>query len=234
MSIRTTAIVSAIILASLPAAHAQRFVSDSVSASCENCYKKTVELGKWQYCALSAVRQGGPNSSCGVSWSSDGWSLVLRDPINDPANPHPQTCRVSCFSIDQPAGNMTRRETIETPNSVSSPPVSMPPSSASGGDVLRASYKTTYGIWNPEYRGNGEYYGTYPEDNGRIFGTAANHQFDGYWAETSSSRRCSSSKDGTYYWGRLVMAFDSTYSAFEGKYGYCDDTPSRKWDGTAN
>lgn len=229
-----TGIGSALFLTLAPAAMAQGLVSDSVSATCENCFKKTVELGKWQVCALASVRQGGPNSSCGVSWSPEGWSLVLRDPIKDPANQHPQSCRVTCFSVDQPPGNMTGRETIETPSTVSTPPTSTPPPVSTAGDVLRSSYKTDYGVWTPQYRGNGEYYGTYPDDNGRIFGRVTGYKFDGYWAETNSSRRCSTAKDGTYHWGRYVMEFNSSYSSFTGRYGYCDDPPARKWDGTAN
>lgn len=216
-----------------PIASGQTFVSDSLRAQCENCGKKTVELGKWDYCALSSVRQGGPNSACGMDWEPEGWSLVLYDAINDPQNRQPQDCRANCFSINKAPGNMTGNEVVEgaTP-AVSRPKPTQPP--ISSGSSLRASYQTTYGAWKPVSQGNNYYYGSYPEDSGRIFGTLNGHKFDGYWAEGSSSYRCNTEKDGSYYWGRFVMDFAPDFSSFTGLYSYCDSTPNRKWDGTAN
>lgn len=220
---------TALLLMASPAVNAGEIVKDSLRASCSNCGKKSVELGTWDVCALSSVRIGSPSSGCGMNWTPEGWQLVLYDALST-NYPHPTECRAICFSVDKPPGNMTGRETVE--GGPSSAPVSIPPSSGHS-DVLRSVYSTTYGDWTPEYRGSGEYWGRYPEDSGRIFGTLSGYTFDGYWAEGSSSQRCSTQKDGSYYWGRMVMSFNADYSSFEGKYGYCDATPSRGWDGKA-
>lgn len=71
--------------------------------------------------------------------------------------------------------------------------------------------------------------GRYTQDNGEIMGTMRGTSLDSYWIEDHSDRRCSSPKNGRYFWGKLQINFDG--DRFSGKWGYCDDKPSRQWTG---
>ncbi|WP_236144002.1 hypothetical protein [Nostoc sp. CMAA1605] len=70
---------------------------------------------------------------------------------------------------------------------------------------------------------------TYTQDNGVIEGSISGNVLTGYWSEDSSNRRCNTSRNGRYYWGRIRFVFDN--SKFSGLWGYCDDEPSRTWTG---
>ncbi|MDO9307770.1 MAG: hypothetical protein Q7V04_01755 [Deltaproteobacteria bacterium] len=71
--------------------------------------------------------------------------------------------------------------------------------------------------------------GKYAQDNGEIAGGVKENDFDGYWIEDHSDRRCSTQKNGRYFWGKLQLHFED--NRFSGKWGYCDDQPARQWTG---
>ncbi len=63
--------------------------------------------------------------------------------------------------------------------------------------------------------------------------------YDGYWAQHKSNRACDTTREGidghmTAYWGRFHINFtDPDFpSRWQAKWGYCDDKPTNKWNGT--
>lgn len=70
----------------------------------------------------------------------------------------------------------------------------------------------------------------YPNDNGEITGMLFDTTLEGFWIEDHSDRRCATAKNGRYHWGRV--AFEFSDNGFSGKWGYCNDQPSRPWNGT--
>lgn len=71
--------------------------------------------------------------------------------------------------------------------------------------------------------------GSYPVDNGEIQGNLENGTLRGYWIEDHSATRCSSPKNGRYFWGPLEFRFSG--DTFDGRWGYCTEKPSRQWKG---
>jgi hypothetical protein len=60
--------------------------------------------------------------------------------------------------------------------------------------------------------------GTYKYQNGRVEGTIIGNTFTGWWYQDNGK-------------GRLEFVFNADFSAFEGKWGYNDATPTGKWNG---
>jgi hypothetical protein len=73
---------------------------------------------------------------------------------------------------------------------------------------------------------------TYNSDNGRVIYGVDGRVITGYWIENSSGQVCETERDGSLYWGRIVFEFNDTFTAFSGKWGYCNDEPASAWDGT--
>lgn len=73
--------------------------------------------------------------------------------------------------------------------------------------------------------------GSYSQDGGRIEGYVQNNVLNGYWAENSSSQRCSEPRLGTYHWGRIQFVVNATGNEFDGKWSYCDAEPDLAWTG---
>jgi hypothetical protein len=72
--------------------------------------------------------------------------------------------------------------------------------------------------------------GTYTQDNGRIDGTMQGGILTGFWAEDGSDRQCATTRLNSRYWGRVRWTF--ARDRFTGTWGYCDDPPTRPWNGT--
>jgi hypothetical protein len=103
----------------------------------------------------------------------------------------------------------------------------------------RDSYRETNvdGLWTTSqgdarfWQTGNEISGSYlPEDHGELTGEIHGNVFSGYWIEDKSDRRCPSSKNGRYYWGRVKLTFEGR--KFQGKWGYCDADPDRSWTGS--
>ncbi len=80
----------------------------------------------------------------------------------------------------------------------------------------------------------GTYTGTGDGNPAKIIGKfSQSGQMVGYWLESASSKKCSSRKEGTYYWGRVDFRFSPDANSWKGFYSYCNDSPStrNKWDG---
>ncbi len=72
--------------------------------------------------------------------------------------------------------------------------------------------------------------GSYPASGGRISGTISNGTLSGYWIQTRAQRQCSSSVEGSSYWGTIQWVFSG--NDFVGKWGYCNDAPNQNWAGS--
>jgi hypothetical protein len=68
---------------------------------------------------------------------------------------------------------------------------------------------------------------------GRIVATLANRHLQGFWIEPQSATRCSTQRNGSFFWGRIDLAMDGT--SFTGRRSYCDRpalSGDRAWSGT--
>jgi hypothetical protein len=65
---------------------------------------------------------------------------------------------------------------------------------------------------------------------GKIDGTMTNNVLDGYWTNKVSAKRCTYTRNGSYYWGKVTLNFQET--RFSGKWGYCTDTPKYTLSGS--
>ena len=65
--------------------------------------------------------------------------------------------------------------------------------------------------------------GWYEDDGGEILGTMINDQtMVGQWVENGSGKTCDTAIYGRKNWGSLVLEFNDDFTAFQGKWGYCD------------
>jgi hypothetical protein len=67
-------------------------------------------------------------------------------------------------------------------------------------------------------------------ENGELVGTLTGNVLDGFWIEDMSAQRCTTARNGRFYWGRVQMTFSG--DTFEGKWGYCDSELAGTWKGT--
>lgn len=93
---------------------------------------------------------------------------------------------------------------------------------------LEGIWSSSEGVITFRQQGN-RVAGRYPNDNGEIVGTLHNNTLSGYWIEDMSAERCSTPKNGRYYWGRVELRFSGT--TFNGKYGHCDGPMKSPWGG---
>ena len=108
--------------------------------------------------------------------------------------------------------------------------------------IIFPHYKNTNdvtGVWDTDfgemhiYRYGDTVAGWYSEDCGEIFGTFIDpHTLELTWAENSSNQRCDKDLYGRHYIGKAIFKFNDDFTAFEGKWGYCDDEPTTAgWNG---
>ena len=72
----------------------------------------------------------------------------------------------------------------------------------------------------------------YTFEKGKIEGVRRGNVIDGFWSQATSDRSCSYPRNGSYHYGRMTFTFNARLDAFEGRWGYCDETPYATWDGT--
>ena len=72
----------------------------------------------------------------------------------------------------------------------------------------------------------------YTFEGGKIEGVRKGNEIDGFWSQPTSDRACSTPRDGNYHYGRMIFTFNAELDAFEGRWGYCDETPYATWNGT--
>ncbi|MGD9851981.1 MAG: PPC domain-containing protein [Nitrospirales bacterium] len=71
----------------------------------------------------------------------------------------------------------------------------------------------------------------YHQDGGRLVGGFDGLVFTGMWVESHSKRKCPSQQNGSAYWGKVRFTFTKNFDAFKGVWGYCEDVPTKNWDG---
>jgi hypothetical protein len=107
-------------------------------------------------------------------------------------------------------------------------------------DVEENSGVTFAGSWNTDFGkmtlnvSNGQTSGTYTSDNGRVQGSVSGQILDGYWIENNSSRKCSTAKQDSFYWGRIKYTLEPNGKNFKGQWSYCEDPitgSSAAWNG---
>jgi len=75
---------------------------------------------------------------------------------------------------------------------------------------------------------------TYDYRNGRIFFYSIDERgrWEGYWVEDIGGRGCGNDlKDGSSYWGKVILKFNDDYSAFKGSWDYCGRGEKTRWEG---
>lgn len=95
--------------------------------------------------------------------------------------------------------------------------------------TVSGTYNTTEGKMTLRQQDD-QVTGYYGNDNGELNGTLHNRTMEGVWIEDQSARRCSTSQNGRYYWGKISIKF--TNEGFSGKWGYCNDPLTSSWSGT--
>ncbi len=97
------------------------------------------------------------------------------------------------------------------------------------------------GIWDSseglmELRMSGnEVSGGYGDGDGQLTGAFSQpDEFNGYWVQPGSSQACATDREGSRYWGRIQLRFDSAdRNVFSGYWSYCDAEPTTAgWDGS--
>lgn len=97
--------------------------------------------------------------------------------------------------------------------------------------VAGVVWNTTYGDMTLRAEGD-RVVGSYSIEDGTIVGQFNGSTLVGMWVEPSSARSCSTTVDGSKYWGRIEFTFNEDYSGFSGRWNYCDADPSRSWTGS--
>jgi len=64
-------------------------------------------------------------------------------------------------------------------------------------------------------------------DIGWFWAEASGDRYEGWWSETASNEKCSTKKNGTYYWGKLNFSIKG--EKLTGRWSYCDKTPTAAW-----
>lgn len=111
--------------------------------------------------------------------------------------------------------------------------VATPPVQAAGPSALGNVYSTNdWGDLTVTEWGAATFRADYTFENGKIEGTRSGMEITGYWSQGTSDRACSEARGGTNHWGRMSFTFNAALDAFEGQWGYCDETPYATWTGT--
>ena len=67
-----------------------------------------------------------------------------------------------------------------------------------------------------------------PSDGALLVGKVRGKTIKGFWIENSSGKKCSTAKDGRYFWGKTVLKVQQN-GDLSGVWGYCTDKPSQAW-----
>ncbi len=107
------------------------------------------------------------------------------------------------------------------------------PAQPAGPSALGNVYSTNdWGDLTVTEWGPSTFRADYTFEKGKIEGTRSGMEISGYWSQGTSDRACSEQRGGTYHWGRMTFTFNAALNAFEGQWGYCDETPYATWTGT--
>ncbi len=119
--------------------------------------------------------------------------------------------------------------TVSSTNQTSGPSVHEEPVEESQRYPTSGPYTTTEGEMT--FLESGNLAARYHQGGGKLVGSFDGLVFTGMWVESHSRRKCGSQKNGSAYWGKVRFTFTKNFDAFKGVWGYCDDVPTKKWDG---
>ncbi len=80
--------------------------------------------------------------------------------------------------------------------------------------------------------------GFYPKNEGHVYGRISDSgmRMHGTWVQArGADHQCRSANYGSYAWGHFVFTYDerpAPGTQMVGYWGYCDEQPSRPWNGT--
>lgn len=98
--------------------------------------------------------------------------------------------------------------------------------------------KTDFGAIKIECISSKLCFGTYEDGQSYLYLTSRDHSqnFTGYWVEKESSKPCSAAHQfpnlQSHAWGNVNVTFDLSANSLSGFWGYCEDHPNKKLDGT--
>jgi hypothetical protein len=97
---------------------------------------------------------------------------------------------------------------------------------------VSGTWDTTFKDWNAQQNGN-KVSGSYDYNEGRVSGTLSGNTLTGYWVEKETVVLCSTARDGSRNWGKIVFNFRQDGSGFSGRFGSCDSSNlPGGWSGT--
>lgn len=100
---------------------------------------------------------------------------------------------------------------------------------ANAGDVS-GTWETDYGTIKFIPTSGNQVTGTYDNKSARITGTFEGGLLKGHWVRPGTQGSCRPLY-GETNWGRVVFKFNDNFTAFYGNFDYCDNSPSKGWEG---
>jgi hypothetical protein len=123
----------------------------------------------------------------------------------------------------------TGQRTAQPASAPLPPPVASPPTPPDAGEVISGRWADSDGPITLAVSGN-RLSGSYRFRDGRLTGTVrSGNRATGYWMQSTSSTRCATEHDGSFYWGRFDLVFRA--DRFEGTLGWCDGPVTSSWTG---
>ena len=120
-------------------------------------------------------------------------------------------------------------ETVPSPDQTPDPTAGEEPIADSKIYPTSGPYTTTEGEMT--FFESGILAARYHQDGGRLVGAFDDLVFTGMWVESRSRRKCASQQNDSAYWGKVRFTFSENFDSFKGVWGYCEDAPTKKWDG---
>lgn len=90
-------------------------------------------------------------------------------------------------------------------------------------------WKSSYGDLDFEAEGDGTLRSAYGGSNGRLLVRFEGSVFEGFWVKDYPRTYCSTTRDGSSYWGRVRFEYDPKKKKFVGNWGYCEKEMDREW-----
>jgi hypothetical protein len=100
--------------------------------------------------------------------------------------------------------------------------------------LAKGEWRTTWGSSNATLKIIDDTRVDYKYKNGRILFYSIDKQgkWEGYWVEDSGWSGCGNVlKDGSSYWGNVILQFNDNYTRFKGTWDYCGEGRKTRWDG---
>ncbi|WP_448659506.1 hypothetical protein ACPVPU_03325 [Sphingomonas sp. CJ99] len=133
-------------------------------------------------------------------------------------------------AYDTWSGTLTGRVSAPKPDGAASRAAAA--AAPQGPSALGNAYSTVdWGELTVTEWGSASFGADYTHENGRIEGSRDGMTVNGYWMQPTSAQRCETSRGGTHYYGRMTFTFNAQLDAFQGVWGYCDETPYATWNG---